>query len=216
MIEETIRQVRLIQENMKAAQDRQKSYADQNRRVVEFEVGEKALLKVSPTKGIMRFGRKGKLSPRYIGPYEVLKRIGEVAYQLALPMELANVHNVFHVSQLRKYIHDPNHVIQPESIELDESLTSKERPIKILDTKTRSTRNKAVKLVKVLWSNQNSEEATWEAEDDMKKRYPELFEQILVVAHTYVLIHTDVLRRSRKLDKGKMDLRVGNGAQIAA
>lgn len=178
MIEETIRQVRLIQENMKAAQDRQKSYADQNRRVVEFEVGEKALLKVSPTKGVMRFGRKGKLSPRYIGPYEVLKRIGEVAYQLALPMELANVHNVFHVSQLRKYIHDPNHVIQPESIELDESLTSKERPIKILDTKTRSTRNKAVKLVKVLWSNQNSEEATWEAEDDMKKRYPELFEQV--------------------------------------
>ncbi|XP_056688455.1 uncharacterized protein [Spinacia oleracea] len=125
----------------------------------------------------MRFGRKGKLSPRYISPYEVLKRVGEVAYQLALPMELANVHNVFHVSQLRKYVHDPNHVIQPKSIELDESLTSKERPIKILDTKTRSTRNKAVKLVKVLWSNQNSEEATWEAKDDMKKRYPELFEQ---------------------------------------
>ncbi|XP_021722702.1 uncharacterized protein LOC110690177 [Chenopodium quinoa] len=125
----------------------------------------------------MRFGRKGKLSPRYIRPYEVLKRVGEVAYQLALPMELANVHNVFHVSQLRKYVHDPTHVIQPETIELDETLTFKERPVKILDTKTRSTRNKAVKLVKVLWSNQNSEEATWEAEHDMKKRYPELFER---------------------------------------
>ncbi|XP_021735140.1 uncharacterized protein LOC110701826 [Chenopodium quinoa] len=178
MIEETTKQVRLIQANMKAAQDRKKSYADQNRRIVEFKVGEKALLKVSPTKGVMQFGRKGKLSPRYIGPYEVLKRVGEVAYQLALPMELANVHNVFHVSQLRKYVHDPTHVIQPETIELDETLTFEEHSVKILDTKTRSTRNKAVKLVKVLWSNQNFEEATWEAEHDMKKRYLELFEQV--------------------------------------
>ncbi|XP_021730595.1 uncharacterized protein LOC110697537 [Chenopodium quinoa] len=187
MIDETTKQVRLIQENMKAAQDRQKSYADQNRRIVEFEFGEKALLKVSPTKGVMRFGRKGKLNPRYIGPYEVLKRVREVAYQLALPMELANVHNVFHVSQLRKYVHDPTHVIQPESIELDETLTFEERPVKILDTKTRSTRNKAVKLVKVLWSNQNSEEATWEAEHDMKKRYPELFDQRIRLEDSWIM-----------------------------
>ena len=178
MIEETMKQVRLIQENMKAAQDRQKSYADKSRKIVEFEVGEKVMLKVSPTKGVMRFGRKGKLSPRYIGPYEVLERLGEVAYRLALPMELANVHNVFHVSQLRKYVHDPNHVIQPETIEWDDTLTFEERPVKILDTKTRNTRNKAIKLVKVLWSNQDTEEATWEAEDDMKKKYSKLFDQV--------------------------------------
>ncbi|XP_019103143.2 uncharacterized protein LOC109133786 [Beta vulgaris subsp. vulgaris] len=126
----------------------------------------------------MRFGRKGKLSPRYIGPYEVLERIGQVAYKLALPTELAKVHNVFHVSQLRKYISDPSHVIQPEPIELDETFTFEERPVRILDSNTRNTRNKAIKLVKVLWSNHQTEEATWETEDDMKKRYPELFSEV--------------------------------------
>ncbi|XP_057518433.1 uncharacterized protein LOC130799348 [Amaranthus tricolor] len=110
-------------------------YADNGRRALEFEVGEKVLLKVSPTKGVMRFGRKGKFSPRFIGPYEVLERIGEVAYRLALPMNLAKVHNVFHISQLRKCVHDPSHIIQPETIELDETLTFEEKPIKILDTK---------------------------------------------------------------------------------
>ncbi|XP_048493914.1 uncharacterized protein LOC125494397 [Beta vulgaris subsp. vulgaris] len=126
----------------------------------------------------MRFGRKGKLSPRYIGPYEVLERIGEVAYRLALPTELANVHNVFHVSQLRRYIHDPNHILQPKTVKLDQNLTFENRPIKILDTKTRSTRRKVVRLDKVLWSNQKIEEATWEADDAMRSRYPELFPQV--------------------------------------
>ncbi|XP_010666073.2 uncharacterized protein LOC104883282 [Beta vulgaris subsp. vulgaris] len=131
--------IRLIQEHMKAAQDRQKAYADQNRRGMEFEVGEKALLKVSPTKGVMRFGRKGKSSPRYIRPCEILERIGEVAYRLALLVELSNVHNVFHVSQLRKYAHDPIHIIPPEAIQLDETLSFEQHPVRIFDTKTRST-----------------------------------------------------------------------------
>ncbi|XP_057251736.1 uncharacterized protein LOC130591820 [Beta vulgaris subsp. vulgaris] len=145
---------------------------------LEFVVGEKVLLKVSPTKGVMRFGRKGKLSPCYIGPYEILERIGQVAYRLALPTELAKVHNVFHVSQLRKYISDPSHVIQPETIELDETHTFEERPVRILDSKTRNTRNKAIKLVKVLWSNHQTEEATWKTEDGMRKCYPELFSEV--------------------------------------
>ncbi|XP_057543260.1 uncharacterized protein LOC130821489 [Amaranthus tricolor] len=132
------------------------------------EVGESFFLKVSPTKGIMRFGRKGKLSPRFIGPYEVLEQIGEVAYRLTLPMNLAKVHNVFHVSQLQKYVHDPSHIIQPETIGLDETLTFEEKTIKILDTKTRCTRNKEIKFVKILWTNQQTEEATWETEVDMK------------------------------------------------
>ncbi|XP_057548982.1 uncharacterized protein LOC130827319 [Amaranthus tricolor] len=150
MIEETTKKVRMIQERMRGAQDRQKSYADKRRKSLEFEVG----------------------------PYEVLERIGEVAYRLTLPMNLAKVHNVFHVSQLRKYVHDPSYIIQPETIELDETLTFEEKPIKILDTKTRCNRNKEIKLVKILWTNQQTEEATWETEVDMKKRYPKLFEQV--------------------------------------
>ena len=93
-------------------------------------------------------------------------------------MNLAKVHNVFHVFQLRKYVHDPSHIIQPETIEFDETLTFEEKPIKILDTKTRCTWNKEIKLVKILWTNQQIEEATWEIEVDMRKRYPELFEQV--------------------------------------
>ncbi|XP_021717438.1 uncharacterized protein LOC110685248 [Chenopodium quinoa] len=126
-------------------------------------------------KGVMRFGKKIKLSPKYIGLYEILQRIGKVAYRLALHMELSKVHDVFHVSQLRRYIPDKSHALQPETIEIDQSLTYEERPVKILDSKVCSTRNKEVKIIKVLWSNQEYEEATWEAEDEMKKKYPELF-----------------------------------------
>ncbi|XP_010695337.1 uncharacterized protein LOC104907999 [Beta vulgaris subsp. vulgaris] len=140
MIEETTNKVKLIQERMKAAQDRQKSHANQRRLDLEFAIGEKVLLKISPTKGVMRFTRKAKLSPRYIGPYEILETIGQVAYRLALPTKLAKVHNVFHVSQLRKYISGPSHV-QPKTIELDETLTFEERPVRILDSKTRNTQN---------------------------------------------------------------------------
>ncbi|XP_031099729.1 uncharacterized protein LOC116003930 [Ipomoea triloba] len=139
-LQDMTEKVKLIQERMKAAQDRQKSYADLRRQSVEFQEGDKVLLKISPTKGIMRFGKKGKLSPRYIGPYEVLERIGILAYRLALPAVLDRVHNVFHVSQLRKYVHDASHVLQPEVVTLDENLSYEEKPVKILDTKTRDTR----------------------------------------------------------------------------
>lgn len=175
LIEETTRHVRLIQDRMRAAQDRQKSYADQRRRLDGYEVGDRVLLRVSPTKGVQRFGRRGKLSPRYIGPFEILEIVGEVAYRLALPMELARVHNVFHISQLRKYVADPSHVIQHEDIELDDSLTYEERPLRILDTKFRRTRSSEILLVKVLWSRHGAEEATWETEKDMKRSHPELF-----------------------------------------
>ncbi|KAL5578475.1 hypothetical protein UlMin_020174 [Ulmus minor] len=103
---------------MKTAQSRQKSYADRRRRPLEFQVGDLVFLKVAPMKGVMRFGKKGKLSPRYIGPFEILERIGKVAYKLALPSELYTVHNVFHVSMLRKYISDPSHVLESEPIEI--------------------------------------------------------------------------------------------------
>ncbi|XP_021762191.1 uncharacterized protein LOC110726957 [Chenopodium quinoa] len=156
----TVKQVKEIQAKIQAAQDRQKSYAGLKRREEEFEVGDKVLLKVSPMKGVKRFGKKGKLKPKYIGPYEVLIRVGKVAYKLVLPMELSKVHDVFHVSQLRRYIPDKSHVLQPETIELDQILTYEKKPVKILDYKVRSTRNKEVKIVKVLWFNQEYEDAT--------------------------------------------------------
>ena len=175
MVQEMVEQVKVIRERMKAAQDRQKSYADLKRRSIEFEVGDKVLLRVSPMRGVMRFGKKGKLSPKFIGPYEILARVGEVAYRLALPQALERVHNVFHVSQLRKYVSDPTHIIVPETVELDETLTYEEDPIEILDRKVRKTRRGQTVIVKVLWNNHNVEEATWEAEEAMKAKYPQLF-----------------------------------------
>ncbi|KAL5549643.1 hypothetical protein UlMin_004874 [Ulmus minor] len=120
-------------------------------------------------------GKKGKLSPRYIGPFEILERIGKVAYKLALPSELAAVHNVFHVSMLRKYVSDPSHVLASEPIEVREDLTYQEQPVQILDRKDKALRNKVIPLVKVLWRNHKVEEATWEREDEMRAKYPHLF-----------------------------------------
>ena len=111
IIRDATEAVEKIRKRMLAAQDRQKFYADPKRRPLEFSIGDKVFLKVAPMKGIMRFGKKGKLSPRFIGPYEILEKVGNVAYRLALPLELSSVHNVFHVSMLRRYISDPSHVL---------------------------------------------------------------------------------------------------------
>ncbi|XP_021755860.1 uncharacterized protein LOC110721049 [Chenopodium quinoa] len=124
----------------------------------------------------MRFGKKGKLSPKYIGPYEIIQKVRKVAYKLDLLNELERVHHVFHVSQIRNYIPDVTHVLQPETIEMDENLTYEERPVKIPNSKVRSTRNKDLRIVKMLWWNHKTKEATWEAEADMRKRYPEFFD----------------------------------------
>ncbi|KAL5553282.1 hypothetical protein UlMin_040683 [Ulmus minor] len=126
--------------------------------------------------GVMRFGKKGKLSPRFIGPFEILERVGKVAYKLALPPELSSVHNVFHVSMLKKYVSGPSHVLEHEPIQVNEDLTYEEKPVQILDRKDKTLRNKVIPLVKVLWRNHKIEEATWEREDDMRINYPELFQ----------------------------------------
>ncbi|KAL5579039.1 hypothetical protein UlMin_011481 [Ulmus minor] len=112
---------------MRAAQSRQKSYADKRRRPLEFNEGDHVFLKIAPMKGVMRFGRKGKLSPRFIGPFEILKRVGKAAYQLALPPSLSGVHNVFHVSMLKKYVSDPSHVLEEAPVEIDEKLSYEEK-----------------------------------------------------------------------------------------
>ncbi|WMV59085.1 hypothetical protein MTR67_052470 [Solanum verrucosum] len=127
-------------------------------------------------KGVMKFGKKGKLSPRYIGLYRISKRIGNVAYELELPQELASVNPVFHISMLKKCMSDPSLIIPTEDIGINDSLSYEEIPIQILDRQVRKLRTKEVASVKVLWKNHFVEEATWEAEEDMKKRYPHLFE----------------------------------------
>ncbi|XP_057522590.1 uncharacterized protein LOC130802599 [Amaranthus tricolor] len=123
----------------------------------------------------MRFGKRGKLSPKFIGPYEVTEKVGKVPYRLALPNELGKVHDVFHISQLKRYVPDKSHVLDPEPLDLDENLSYVESPIKILDSKVRSMRRKDIKMVKVLWSNQHIQEQTWEIEDSMHEKYPYLF-----------------------------------------
>ncbi|KAK5803695.1 hypothetical protein PVK06_031344 [Gossypium arboreum] len=151
LIRETEEKVRIIRDSLKAASDRQKSYADLKRRDIEYTVGDRVFLKVSPWKRVLRFGKKGKLSPRFIGPYEIVERVGPVAYRLALPPELEKIHNVFHVSMLRQYRSDPSHVIPHTEIELQPDMTYSEEPVKILAREVKELRNKRVPLVKVLW-----------------------------------------------------------------
>ena len=175
IVQVTCDKIKVIRDKLKIAQDRQKSYADNHRRDLEFEVGDMVFLRISPWKGVLRFGKRGKLSPRYIGPYRIVERIGEVAYRLELPSDLDRIHDVFHVSMLRKYILDPSHVLTEQPVEIQENLTYEEEPVQILDRREQVLRNKTIPLVKVLWRSHTIEEATWEHEEQMKRHYPLFF-----------------------------------------
>jgi hypothetical protein len=178
LVKVTTEKVRMIQDKMKGAQDRQKSYADNRRRPLEFEVGDQVYLKVAPWKNIIRFGMKGKLTPRYIGPFEVVQRIGPVAYRLVLPPHLSKIHNVFHVSLLRKAEIDPKRLFPQIPVEVKEDLTLEVKPVKILDRSEKELRNTKVALVKILWRNLQMEEETWERESEIKRKYPNLFAEV--------------------------------------
>jgi hypothetical protein len=156
--------VRRIQENLKATKLRQESYANKRCRPLQFEVGDHVYLKVSPMKGMKRFGVKGKLSPRYIEPFPILEKCGKVAHKLELPPSLAGVHDIFHVSQLKKCLKAPVDIVLPKVAPLKTDLTYLKHPIKILDQKSRVTRRKTIKFYKIQWSNHTVEEATWESE----------------------------------------------------
>ena len=157
------------------AQSRQKSYADNRRRELTFEIGDFVYLRVTPLRGVRRFQTKGKLAPRFVGPYKILAKRGEVAYQLELLAALSAVHNVFHVSQLKKCLRVPEDHTLLESFDLQEDLTYVERPIKILDIAERVTRSKTIRSYKVQWSHHPESEATWEKEEDLKTNYLYLF-----------------------------------------
>ena len=175
LVRATAEKVKVIRERMKAAQDRQKSQADAKRQDREFSIGEHVFLKVSPWRGVKRFGKRGKLSPRFVGPFEILDRVGNLAYRVALPPDWEQMHNVFHVSLLRRYVRDPSHVIQYERVQPSADLSYEEVPVEILDRREQKLRTKVVPLVKVLWRNHAVEEATWELEETMRAKYPELF-----------------------------------------
>jgi hypothetical protein len=136
-------------------------------------VGDHVYLKVSLTNGLQRFGIKGKLAPRYIGPYEIIEACGPVAYKLKLPPMISAIHDVFRVSQLKKCVRVPTEVLAELEIEIEPDLSYKEHLVKILEHKSRSTRNRTVKIYKVKWSNHNEEEDTWETKDYLHKNYPE-------------------------------------------
>nr|CAH66284.1 OSIGBa0161P06.1 [Oryza sativa] len=175
ILREAEEKVKIIQERLRVAQSRQKSYADNRRRDLAFEEGDYVYLRVTPLRGVHRFQTKGKLAPRFVGPFKIVSRRGEVAYQLELPPSMAGIHDVFHVSQLKKCLRVPTEEADPDRIELQEDLTYVEKPVRILEVSERKTRNRVIRFCKVQWSNHSEEEATWEREDELKSAHPHLF-----------------------------------------
>nr|KYP36257.1 Retrotransposable element Tf2 [Cajanus cajan] len=159
---------------MKTAQSRQKSYVDKRRKPLEFAEGEHVFLKVTPTSRVGRALKARNLTPRFVGPYQIIQRVGPVAYRLAFPLSLSNLHDVFYVSQLRKYVHDPSHVVELDDVRVKENLNFEKSPVAVVDHKLKELRGKSIALVKVLWDAATGE-ATWEVEQQCRERYPFLF-----------------------------------------
>jgi hypothetical protein len=157
---------------LKEAQARQMSYADKQRQPLYFQVGDHVYLKVSPMKGVSRFGVKGKLAPRYICLFPILEQCGPVAYQLQLPETLSAVHNVFHISQLKKCLRVPDRTIEVMDVTLEPDLTYSEHPIRVLDQKDKVTRRRVLKFYKIQWNQHKEDEATWETQDFLEKKFP--------------------------------------------
>jgi hypothetical protein len=162
-----------IQDNLKATKSRQETYANKRCRPLEFEVGNHVYFRVSPMKGVKRFVVKGKLAPRYIRPFPIVEMCGSVAYKLDLPPSLAGVHDIFHMSQLKKCLKAPVGIVLPKVAPLEADLSYPEHPIKVLVQKDRVTRRKTIKFIKIQWSNHSKEEATWESENFLHSRHPD-------------------------------------------
>ncbi|GJV64006.1 putative reverse transcriptase domain-containing protein, partial [Tanacetum coccineum] len=175
LIQETTEKIIQIKQRMQAARDRQKSYADLKRKPMEFQVGDKVMLKVSPWKGVVRFGKRGKLNPRYVGPFKVLEKVREVAYKLELPEELSRVHNTFHVSNLKKCHADEPLAVPLDGLHLDDKLHFVEEPLEIVGREVKRLKRSRIPLVKVQWNSKRGPEFTWEREDQFEKKYPHLF-----------------------------------------
>ncbi|GKE16470.1 putative reverse transcriptase domain-containing protein, partial [Tanacetum coccineum] len=175
IVQETTEKVIQIKQRMQAARDRQKSYADLKCKPMEFQVGDRVMLKVSPWKGVVRFGKRGKLNPRYVGPFKVLEKVGSIAYKLELPQELSRVHNTFHVSNLKKCYSDEPLAVPLEGLHIDDKLQFVEEPVEIMEREIKRLKRSRIPLIKVRWNSRRGPEFTWEREDSFKKKYPHLF-----------------------------------------
>ncbi|GJT49904.1 putative reverse transcriptase domain-containing protein [Tanacetum coccineum] len=178
IIHETTEKIVQIRQCLQAARDRQRSYANVRRKPLEFQVGDRVMLKVSPRKGVIRFGKRGKLNPWYIRPFKILKRIGLVAYKLELPEELSNVHSTFHVSNLKKCLSDESLVILMKELRLDDKLNFVKEPVEIIDREVNQLKKSRIPIVKVRWNSKRGPEFTWEREDQIHAKYPHLFSNI--------------------------------------
>ncbi|GKE48675.1 hypothetical protein Tco_1479933 [Tanacetum coccineum] len=176
IIHETTEKIIQIKKRIQVARDRQNSYTDRRRKPLEFEVRDKVMLKVSPWKGVIRFGKRGKLNPRYIGPFKILAKVGTVAYRLELPEQLSQVYSTFHVSNLKKCFSDEPLAIPLDKIQIDDKLNFIEEPVEIMDREVKRLNQSRIPIVKVCWNSRRGPEFTWEREDQMKKKYPHLFD----------------------------------------
>ncbi|GJW22689.1 putative reverse transcriptase domain-containing protein [Tanacetum coccineum] len=175
LIHETTKKIMQIKQRIQAARDRQKSYADVRRKPLEFQVGDRVMLKVSPWKGVIRFGKRGKLNPRYIGPFKVLAKVGPVAYRLELPHQLSRVHSTFHVSNLKKCLSDEPLAIPLDELHIDDKLHFVEEPVEIMDREVKQLKQSRIPIIKVRWNSRRGPEFTWEREDQFQQKYPHLF-----------------------------------------
>ncbi|GKE27290.1 putative reverse transcriptase domain-containing protein [Tanacetum coccineum] len=175
IVHETTGKIIQIKKRIQAARDRQKSYADRRRKPLEFEVEDKVMLKVSPWKGVIRFGKRGKLDPRYIGPFRIIAKVRTLAYRLDIPEKLSRVHSTFHDSNLKKCFVDEPLAISLDEIQIDDKLHFIEEPVEIMDREVKRLKQSRIPIVKVQWNLRRGPEFTWECEDQMKKKYPHLF-----------------------------------------
>ncbi|GKF03488.1 hypothetical protein Tco_0030411, partial [Tanacetum coccineum] len=175
IVHETTEEIIQIKKCIQAARDRKKSYADRRRKPLEFQVGDKVMLKVSPWKGMIHFGKRRKLNHRYIRPFKVLAKVGIVAYRLELPNQLSRVHSTFHVSNLKKCFSDKPLAIPLDEIHIDDKLNFIKEPVEIMDRKVKSLKHSRIPIVKVHWNSRRGTKFTWEREDQMQKKYPHLF-----------------------------------------
>ncbi|GKE69801.1 putative reverse transcriptase domain-containing protein [Tanacetum coccineum] len=175
IIHETTEKIVQIKSRIQATLDQQKSYANIKRKPLEFKVGDQVMLKVSPWKAVVRFGKRGKLNLRYVGPFKVIDRVRNVSYKLELPQQLSRVHNTFHVSNLKKCLSDESLVIPLEELRIDDKLHFVEEPVEVMDREIKQLKRSRIPIIKVRWNSKRGPEFTWEREDQFKEKYPHLF-----------------------------------------